>query len=122
MPEHEKINYLEFPARDIAQAKTFFTAVFGWTFVDYGPDYVAFFNAGMDGGFFKSDLTASSESGGALVVFYSRALEATAEKIIKAGGRIVKPVFSFPGGRRFHFQDPNGNEFAVWSDRGPDDA
>lgn len=122
MSEHEKINYLEFPARDIAQTKKFFAAVFGWTFVDYGPDYAAFSNAGIDGGFFKSELTASSVNGGALVVFYSRELEATQVKIVKAGGHVVKPVFSFPGGRRFHFHDPNGNEFAVWSDQGLDVA
>jgi len=116
MNEHEKINYVEFPSKDMAATKKFFTSVFGWSFVDYGPDYTAFSNAGMDGGFFKSDLTASTANGGALVVFYSKELEKTKSKIEGAGGSIVKPVFSFPGGRRFHFADPNGNEYAVWSD------
>jgi predicted enzyme related to lactoylglutathione lyase len=116
MNQHEKINYVEFPAKNIAVAKAFFTEVFGWSFVDYGPDYAAFSNEGVDGGFFKSDLTASAESGSALVVFYSNAIEHTRSKIEAAGGLIIKPLFSFPGGRRFHFSDPNGNEYAVWSD------
>jgi len=116
MSEHEKINYLEFPAKDLAIAKTFFSAVFGWKFVDYGPDYTAFFEAGIDGGFFKSDLVVSSLVGSALIVFYSQDLVATQAKIEKEGGKIIQAVFSFPGGRRFHFSDPNGNEYAVWSD------
>ena len=117
MPTHEKINYIEFPAKNIEVAKAFFTAVFGWTFEDYGPDYAAFSNAGIDGGFFKSDLVVSTEKGSPLIVFYSKTLEQTQSKIEKAGGNIKKPVFAFPGGRRFHFCDPNGNEYAVWSDK-----
>lgn len=116
MNEHEKINYVEFPAKDIEAAKVFFAAVFGWSFVDYGPEYTAFSNEGIDGGFFKSNLTVSPENGSALIVFYSKELEQTQSKIENAGGSISKPIFSFPGGRRFHFQDPNGNEYAVWSD------
>jgi predicted enzyme related to lactoylglutathione lyase len=116
MPEHEKIDYVEFPAKDIEATKAFFTRAFGWSFVDYGPDYTAFSNEGLEGGFFKSDLTASTDNGSALIVFYSKTLEQTQSKIEKAGGTIVKPIFSFPGGRRFHFSDPNGNEYAVWSD------
>ncbi len=116
MNEHEKINYVEFPAKNIEAAKDFFRAVFGWSFVDYGPEYTAFSNEGIDGGFFKSDLSASCENGSALIVFYSSELEQTQGKIEGAGGSIIKPIFSFPGGRRFHFADPNGNEYAVWSD------
>ena len=115
MNRHEKINYVELPARDIEATKLFFSAVFGWTFVDYGTEYSAFSNAGINGGFYKSDLRASTESGSALVVFYSKDLADTQAKIEAAGGSIIKPVFSFPGGRRFHFADPNGNEYAVWS-------
>ena len=118
MPQHEKVDYLEFPARNIALAKQFFAEVFGWGFEDYGPDYCAIQNAGIDGGFYRSDLHTSTDNGSALVVFYSEALETTQGKIEQAGGEIVKPIFSFPGGRRFHFTDPNGNEFAVWSDQG----
>lgn len=116
MNEHEKINYLEIPARDIEASKRFFAAVFGWQFQDFGPDYCAFQNAGLKGGFYRSELCASSENGSVLVVFYSRELEQTQAVIERFGGTIVKPVFSFPGGRRFHFCDPNGNEYAVWSE------
>ena len=116
MNEHEKINYVEFPAKDIGAAKAFFTAAFGWSFVDYGPEYTAFSNEGIDGGFFKSDLTVSTNNGSALIVFYSKQLEQTQLEIENAGGSIAKPIFAFPGGRRFHFNDPNGNEYAVWSD------
>ncbi len=117
MPEHEKINYVEFPSKNIAATKKFFGEVFGWTFVDYGSDYVAFFNAGLDGGFFKSDQVVSTKSGSALIVLYSTELEKTRNKIEAAGGQIIKPVFEFPGGQRFHFTDPNANEYAVWSDK-----
>lgn len=117
MTSHEKINYLEFPAKDIEKAKQFFGKVFSWEFVDYGPDYVAFMGAGINGGFFKSDLNSSTKNGATLIVFYSEDLAATQEKITANDGSIVEPIFSFPGGRRFHFGDPNGNEFAVWSDK-----
>ncbi len=116
MKGHEKINYLEFPAKHIEKTKGFFTDVFGWKFIDYGPEYTAFSEAGIDGGFFKSQLTLSTEMGSALIVFYSEKLEETQMKIEHSGGTIVKPVYSFPGGRRFHFNDPNGNEYGVWSD------
>lgn len=116
MNEHEKMNYIEFPAKDIEATKTFFSAIFSWSFVDYGPEYTAFSNAGLDGGFFKSDLTVSTKNGSALIVFYSKELEKTLAKIENSGGSIIKTIFSFPGGRRFHFADPNGNEYAVWSD------
>ena len=113
---HEKMNYVEFPAKDLAATKAFFQSVFGWSFVDYGPEYTAFSDQGLDGGFFKSALASSPQKGAALIVFYSNHLEATLAKVEKAGGSIVKPIFSFPGGRRFHFTEPSGNEFAVWSE------
>jgi predicted enzyme related to lactoylglutathione lyase len=116
MNEHEKINYVEFPAKDLAGTKEFFSKVFGWKFADYGPEYIAFSNEGLDGGFFKSTLSATSENGSALVVFYSKDLDGTLSKVKNAGGEIIKPIFAFPGGSRFHFGDPNGNEFAVWSE------
>lgn len=118
MQEHEKIDYVEFPAADIKATQAFFTKVFGWSFEDYGPDYTAFMNAGLTGGFYKSNLKSSTLDGSALIVFYSNNLEQTQSKIMEAGGKIIKEIFSFPGGRRFHFSDPNGNEFAVWSDLG----
>ena len=117
MNEHEKINYVEFPATDIEAEKAFFSAAFGWSFTDYGPEYSAFSHAGLDGGFFKSDMIASTANGSALIVLYSKNLERTQINIESAGGSVIRPPFAFPGGRRFHFADPNGNEYAVWSDR-----
>ena len=116
MHEHGKINYVEFPAKDLGATKLFFETVFGWSFVDYGPEYAAFSDQGLDGGFFRSDLAASAGKGSALIVLYSNRLEETQSKIERAGGRIVKPIFKFPGGLRFHFVEPSGNEFAVWSE------
>jgi uncharacterized protein len=116
MTKNNKINYIEIPAQNIAATKAFFSEVFGWSFVDYGPDYCSFAAQGVDGGFFKSDLVVSTKNGSPLIVLYSNELEAIQNKIEKEGGKIVKPTFSFPGGRRFHFSDPNGNEFAVWSE------
>ena len=111
-----KLNYVEYPARDIEATKRFFIEVFGWQFEDYGPDYTAFSDQGLDGGFFRSDLSSSTGNGGALVIFYSASLERVQARVEAAGGTISKPVFEFPGGRRFHFQEPSGNEMAVWSD------
>jgi predicted enzyme related to lactoylglutathione lyase len=115
MQEHEKINYVEYPAKDLEATKAFFTNAFGWNFVDYGPDYTSFADEGLSGGFFRSELRALTETGSALIVFYSNTLEQTLQKVERAGG-VVKPIFSFPGGRRFHFTEPSGNEFAVWSE------
>lgn len=104
------------PAKDLQATKTFFTNAFDWQFVDYGEEYVAIENAGLDGGFYKTDLFAQTRTGSVLVVLYSTELEATLEKIKTCGGTITQEIFSFPGGRRFHFSDPNGNEFAVWQE------
>lgn len=117
MNQHEKLNYVEFPARDLEATKVFFSSVFDWSFEDFGPDYCAFAGQGLDGGFYCSELYSSTLNGAALLVFFSDDLEATQEKVMQAGGRIEKPVFDFPGGRRFHFSEPSGNEFAVWSDK-----
>ena len=117
MNKHEKISYVEFPARNLQTTKEFFTQVFGWSFQDFGAEYTAFSNQGIDGGFFKSELSSSTNNGAALIVFYSNNLELTLENIIRADGHIIKPIFPFPGGRRFHFTEPSGNEFAVWSDK-----
>ena len=117
MKEHEKINYVEFPSKDIQQTKLFFTKTFGWTFQDFSPEYTTFSNEGIDGGFYQSKLNSSSSNGSALIVFFSENLETTLEKIKGSGGKIIKDIFPFPGGRRFHFSEPCGNEFAVWSDK-----
>lgn len=115
MTETGKINYIEIPSTDIELTKKFFSAAFGWSFVDYGSEYVAIEDAGLDGGFFKSDQTSLTDNGSVLVVLYSNNLEETLEKVVLEGGKIVQDIFHFPGGRRFHFCDLTGNEFAVWS-------
>jgi len=116
MSQHHKINYVEFPSVDLDATRSFFENCFDWSFVDFGPDYTSFSGQGLDGGFFRSDLHASTDNGSALVVLYSDGLEETQSAVEAAGGRIVKPIFSFPGGCRFHFVEPAGNEFAVWSE------
>ena len=116
MGNHEKIDYLEYPAKNLQATKEFFSNTFGWLFEDYGPGYTAFDNQGVIGGFYKADLVSNSDEGAALTIFYSDALEITQEKVIKNNGEITKEIFSFPGGRRFHFLEPSGNEFAVWSE------
>lgn len=116
MNVHGKLNYVEFPAADLEATKAFFEAAFGWQFTDYGPDYTSFSDQGLDGGFYRADAASVTANGGALVIFYSARLEETLAKVEAAGGRINKPIFSFPGGRRFQFLEPSGNELAVWGD------
>jgi hypothetical protein len=108
-----RIDYIEFPATDIAATRQFYQTVFGWTFEDYGPDYTSFADGRIAGGFYKAD---SVTGGGPLTVIYAVDLAAMETRVTEAGGRIVKPVFSFPGGRRFHFVDPSGNQLAIWSE------
>jgi len=117
-PRHQSISYLEFAATDVARAKQFYSAVFGFAFEDYGPDYASFSAAtgGLDGGFRKSSTDETSGTAAPLVVFYSADLKATEQAIVAAGGSIVVPTFEFPGGRRFHFTDGVGNVLAVWSE------
>ncbi len=117
MSPHSKISYVEFPSRDILATKTFFSKVFDWHFTDFGPDYTAFSNSGINGGFYQSELSADTGNGSALIVLYSKDLEKTQQKVEQNGGKIIKPIFSFPGGRRFQFREPGGNELAVWSDQ-----
>lgn len=114
MSDHHKINYIEMPAKDLLATKAFFTAVFDWQFTDYGPEYCSVDNAAVDAGFYLTDKVALTDQGSVLVVLYSDDLDQTMDRIKAQGGSISRPVFSFPGGSRFHFSDPNGNEFAVW--------
>ncbi|STQ91428.1 VOC family protein [Iodobacter fluviatilis] len=116
MHQHHKINYIEMPSKDLNKSKAFFSTVFGWAFTDYGPEYCAFSDEGIDGGFYLADLSISSQTGAPLIVLYSSNLEASLAAVLAEGGSIIKPIFSFPGGRRFQFSDPNGSEFAVWSE------
>jgi hypothetical protein len=117
MPEHESINYIEYPAVDLVATKRFFERVFDWQFVDYGADYSAFSESGLDGGFYRSVLASTTAKGSGLMVFYSANIKGTQTKIEQHGGKINKALFNFPGGRRFHFIEPSGNEFAVWSEQ-----
>ncbi|MDN3651268.1 VOC family protein [Thalassotalea ponticola] len=116
MDNQVNINYVEFSVTDIEATKSFFSEAFGWTFIDYGPDYASFSNRGLDGGFSQSTGLPASD-GGALIVLYSADLKATLKRVEQAGGIICKPIFAFPGGRRFHFVEPGGNQLAVWSDK-----
>lgn len=108
------INYVEFKAKDLEAIKAFYSKAFGWTFTDYGPTYIAFDESGLQGGFESADDMIVN---GALVVLYHEDLESSLENVKAAGGAISKEIFSFPGGRRFQFLDPSGNELAVWSDK-----
>jgi len=109
-----RIDYIEFPAVDIARTKVFYAGVFGWKFTDYGPDYTSFEDGRIAGGFYRKEAVAA---GGPLVVMYASDLAGMETKVRAAGGAVVKEIFSFPGGRRFHFADPSGNELAIWSDK-----
>ena len=111
-PADRTINYIEFNVSDIARSKEFYGQAFGWRFTDYGPDYCEFSDGHMKGGF---DATGPVSSGGPLVVLYGDDLAELQEQVTEAGGEIVKPIFEFPGGRRFHFTDPDGYELAVWT-------
>lgn len=108
------INYVEFKAKNLEEIKAFYKKSFNWTFTDYGPTYTAFSESGLDGGFAQDD---NEIVNGALVVLYHQNLELIKNKIIESKGIISRDIFSFPGGRRFHFIDPSGNELAVWSDK-----
>ncbi len=111
--KNNHITYVEFKANDLEKIKAFYNQSFDWIFTDYGPSYVAFSESGLLGGFEKSEEAIQN---GALIVLYNEDLNSIKAKIIKAGGMISKDIFSFPGGKRFHFTDPSGNELAVWSE------
>lgn len=112
--DNNHINYIEFKARDLEVIKSFYSSIFNWTFTDYGPTYTAFSNSGLMGGFEK---TENEIVNGALVVLYHSDLNLVKSKIMESKGVITKDIFSFPGGCRFHFKDPDGNELAVWSEQ-----
>lgn len=110
---HHAIDYIEFPAGPLGDLKSFYSRAFGWNFIDYGPTYAALDGAGIDGGF-QGD--AAEKPAKPLVILYSDSLDDSLKAVTAAGGAITQPIFDFPGGRRFHFTDPSGNELAVWSD------
>lgn len=109
--KHEQVQYIEFLSQDLPRIKQFYQDSFSWVFTDYGPDYTAFEGDYVDGGF----TTGTPVKGSILIVIYSDDLEATKAKVVAAGGSIVQDIFSFPGGRRFQFLDPDNNELAVWA-------
>lgn len=113
MKPEKQIDYVELPMADLNATKAFYETVFGWKFEDYGPDYTSFSDGRLSGGFSRDMQTPGR---GVLLVIYAGDLASVQEAIRAAGGSVTKDIFSFPGGRRFHFTDPNGNELAVWSD------
>lgn len=108
-----KIDYIEFNVGDIARSRAFYGSAFGWSFTDHGPDYCEFGDGRLTGGL---TTLGPVTSGGPLIILYADDLEATLRRVEAAGGRIVKPPYGFPGGRRFHFADPDGYELAVWTE------
>ncbi|PKL45516.1 MAG: hypothetical protein CVV41_00535 [Candidatus Riflebacteria bacterium HGW-Riflebacteria-1] len=116
MKTENMIDYIEIPTSDIEQTRKFFGALLGWKFEDFGPAYSCFDDGRMKGGFFESEKRLSTANGSILLVFYTSNLESACEKVCRLGGKISKEIFTFPGGRRFHFTEPCGNEFAFWTE------
>jgi predicted enzyme related to lactoylglutathione lyase len=108
-----QIDYVEIPVTDLNRAREFFSSMFGWSFQEWGDDYMSFNDGRIDGGFRRASEPAVST--GALLIFYSENLERDVEKVRDLGAEISQEIFAFPGGRRFHFIDPTGNEYAIWS-------
>jgi len=119
MSEH--IDYIELPGGDLAASKAFYSSAFGWGFTDFGPSYAGFEDAGLDGGLAGADADTLEGPGAPttslpLVILRAEDLEAALERVTAAGGTVTAPIFEFPGGRRFHFRDPAGNELGVWGE------
>lgn len=112
---HHGFNYIELPSLDNVKMKAFYGAAFDWTFQDWGETYVAIHGAGVEGGFDQASEDRQPSNQGALVILYSDDLNASEKAVLKEGGTISVPVYEFPGGKRFHFTDPSGNELAVWT-------
>jgi predicted enzyme related to lactoylglutathione lyase len=112
----QRIDYVELTVGNIARSRDFYGKAFGWTFKDYGPSYCEFNDGRLTGGFaLGGHDVAAKAGGGPLVILYAADLDSTQRRVELAGATIVKPAFAFPGGRRFHFADPDGYELAVWS-------
>ncbi|MBN8942223.1 MAG: VOC family protein [Rhizobiales bacterium] len=112
--QDRRIDNIEFNVTDIARSRAFYGEAFGWSFTDYGPTYCEFSDGRLTGG-----LTTQGpvRTGGPLVILYADDLAETQRRLEALGAPITVPIFAFPGGRRFHFQDPDGYELAVWSDK-----
>jgi hypothetical protein len=114
MSTHHTIDYIEFTVRDLGEAKRFYSTAFGWQFNDYGPEYAGIKGAaGEVGGIHQSN---EGRTPGPLVILYSNDLEKSLAAVQAAGGKIIREPFAFPGGRRFQFTDPSGNELGIWAD------
>ena len=109
--QDRRIDYVEFTVTDMDAAKAFYAKAFGWKFTDYGPDYTAFEDGRLAGGFHTRGVVGSP-----LVILYAVDLAAAERSVTEAGGTVVEH-HEFPGGRRFHFRDPGGNVLAVWTDQ-----
>lgn len=115
---HHAIDYIEFPVDDVAAAKRFYGDAFGWSFTDYGPDYAGIQHpteTGAEVGGLNGSGVQGAPGEGPLVQLYSDDLEASVAAVERGGGAITVPPFAFPGGRRFHFTDPAGNELGIWT-------
>lgn len=108
--QKNKLAYLELPTTDVASLKKFYGSLFGWTFQDFGGDYAAFSDSGLDGGF---NGVSKDKTKAPLAIIETDEIEGVQEQVRSAGGVITTPIFPYPGGRRFHFTDPSGNELAV---------
>ena len=109
-----QIDYVEIPTTDLVKTSKFFSEFFGWSFQEWGPDYSSFNDGRMDGGLRRAEVATPLETG-VLLVFYSTDLERDRERVVELGAKLSQDIFDFPGGRRFHFVDPSGAEFAIWA-------
>lgn len=110
------VTFVELPAgsvSELSRAKEFFEQVFGWSYTDWGGDYADTKDSGLESGI---NADPGHRPRHPLPVIYTTDLDTVRQKVISANGTVTREVFSFPGGRRFHFSDPSGNELAVWSD------
>jgi len=113
MSTENRIDYVEIPVTDLRKARDFFSALFGWSFQEWGDDYLSFNDGRLEGGFCKA--AEAAPANGVLVIFFSEDLERDLERVQELGATISQPIFQFPGGRRFHFVDPTGTEYAIWA-------
>ena len=113
MSAENRIDYIEIPVTDPAKARDFFAELMGWEFQDWGPDYISFKDGRLDGGFRRCETPPPN---GVLLVFFSKDLERDRDRVVELGATISQDIFEFPGGRRFHFVDPLGNEYAIWAE------
>ena len=108
-----QINYIELQSHNLDETKAFFSKLFGWQFTDYGPDYISFDNAGIAGGFYRTDSPVPGEN---RTILYTKELESLRDQVVDHGVELTRDIYSFPGGRRFEFNDCSGNRLAVWSE------